>query len=326
MDRFAEAHLQQQQQDQQMRAAASGQAPPPGAPGTTPTNPSTDPGTAPPWLRSSQDDPNNVNMSTTQPWEGGPGVTQTRVDYDTGLPEIDFDFERASNDAAQEAYAGATQFFGEDFEADRAAQEARLVNQGFQPGSEAFDRQMSLLQRGQDAARTQAAIQAGQVGHQRAGDLLARALGARASMVGERERDADRIYNQGLGIANLGLGARGQDMGLRQAQANASGAAASAAAAREASRYATDTNRDLTLRRLGLDQDSQDNNFLLGLIGASRGGVNMPNFGSTGTLDVGGAYNVAGQNANRNALERGSLAGLGASVLSGIDWGSILGG
>jgi hypothetical protein len=47
--------------------------------------------------------------------------------------------------------------------------------------------------------------------------------------------------------------------------------------------------------------------------------VNMPNFGGASPLDVGSAYGIASQNnnaqQNRNASDRGALAGLGAAAL-----------
>lgn len=327
-----------------------------------------------------------VDLTTQNTWEGGPRMTQTRANggglpglvsglNTNGMPELaggldtsgftnfDQDFAGASSSAARNAYQGMTQFMDEDFGKDTESLRNQLVNQGLQPGSEAFDREMSLMQRGQNASRQQAAAQSQQIGHQQAGDLLARALetrrlqgseagqdaatrlasrgmfgqeqgqnaamglASRNTLMGERERDADRTWGQSLGVGQLALGARGQDLGLAQAQANASGQAASAGAAAQSAREARQLESELALRRMGLDQDSMDFNQYMQLVGAARGGVNMPNFGGATPLDVGGAYGIASGNQNsalnRQASDRGALAGLGAAALGGL--GNYLG-
>ncbi len=327
--------------------------PPPATAAPQPSNPS---GMPAPWT---EDSGNNVGTGTTPAWQGGPNLTMARPSYDDGLPDLlggldtsgfasfDDDFAGASQQAADEAYAGLTQYMDEDFGRDRASLETQLINQGLQPGTEAFDRQMSLMQRGQNDSRMQAAIQAGQIGHGRAGDLLARALetrrlqageagqdqgmrlSARGALTGERERDADRIFGQSSTAAQLGLGARGQDRGLDATLAGVSASAAASNAAAANARYNTDTSRDLTLRGYGLQQDQMDFNQLMALINGSRAGVNVPNFGAPGGLDVGTANSIASSNSNnalaRRAADRGALASLGATALSGVDWGSLFG-
>jgi hypothetical protein len=295
-----------------------------------------------------------VQLHQQQAWEGGPQVTQTRA-LNEGLPGVqtglntsgfaglDLDFAGAAQRGADAAYEGATQFFDEDFGADTASLTNQLVNQGLQPGTEAFDRQMSLMQRGQNAARTQAAYQAQGVGHQQAGDLLMRALqsrqqmageqgqnaamnlAGRASLMGERERDADRLFNQSLGTAGLAAGVRGQDVNrdMNLQSTSAQMAAASNNAAN--TRYGIDTNRDLSLRNLGLQQDGMDFNQLMALLGGARQGVNMPNFGGTSPLDVTGANQIAANNnnaqQNRDAADRGALAALGGAALgAGVNY------
>lgn len=128
-----------------------------------------------------------------------------------GFADFDTDFAGASDRAAREAYAGATQFMDEDFSQDTNALRTQLVNQGLQPGTEAYDREMALLQRGQNAARTQAAYQAGEIGHRRAGDLLTRALETRRLQADESGQDASqRLAARGL------LGQEGvQDAAIR---------------------------------------------------------------------------------------------------------------
>jgi hypothetical protein len=70
-----------------------------------------------------------------------------------------------------------------------------------------------------------------------------------------------------------------------------------------------------------MTQDSTDFNQLMALINSSRGGVNVPNFGSPQPLDVSGANGIASGNANanagRNASDNASLAGLGGALLGG---------
>lgn len=256
-------------------------------------------GTAPPWLRSQDVDFNARN-----------NVTLTNPSYDD-LSPISTDFSGDAKRASDAAYKGATQYFDEDFGRDRASLESKLANQGFAVGSEGYNNELSRMQRGQDAARENAAYMAQGVGHQQAGDLLMRALAARQSSVGERNNVADRLYNQSMGVAGLKLGRQGQ---ITQGQAAAGGNAAS--------RYATDASTQLGLRRLGLDQDTMDFGQLMALTQSARGGVNMPNFGAPQPLDVSGAYQIAGANnnaaQNRAAQDRAGLYGLGAGALGAL--------
>lgn len=322
-----------------------------------------------------------VQIGQVATWEGGPALTQTRTDA-TGLPtlaggmnttgmpkladgldtsgfaDFDDDFAGASQQGARDAYAGATQFMDEDFGRESDAARNRLINQGLQPGTEAYDREMALLSRGQNEARTQAAFRAQQVGHQQAGDLLTRALdtrrlqgleagqdastrlasrgmlgqeqgqdaatrlASRGALMGERSQDADRLNNQSSQLAQLLLAARGQDYGRANAQDAAMGAASSANASAAVARENMAMQSELERRRLGLSQDSMDFSQLMQLLQASRGGVNVPNFGSPSPLDVGGAYGIASNNnnaqQNRDATDRASYANLGAAAINGI--------
>lgn len=288
----------------------------------------------------------------------------------SGFADFDTDFAAASQRGADAAYRGATQYMDEDFTRDRAALESQLTNQGFARDSQAFKDELSRMERGQSSARQSAAFQAQGVGHQQAGDLLMRALdtrrlqgseagqdaatrlssrgmlggertgdvdrrfdqsmGARGLMGAEGAQDADRRYNQTIGIANLGLGARGQDRAVEQAMQSASGQAAAANAAAASSNYNANMQRDLALRGMGMTQDQNDFNNMMRMIEASRGGVNMPNFGAPQPLDVGSANSIASNNSNqqtnRNAADRAGLYGLGGQVLGNVNWGSIFGG
>ena len=316
--------------------AAGQPAPAPGAAPTTPTpmpgtamtpqlgtTGPTAVGTAPPWL---QQQSNSLATGSVKPYEGAPDVMLSRPDY-SGLPAIDTDFAGAAARGAEAAYKGATQFFDGDFARDRAGLETQLVNQGFARGSEAFDREMELMLRGQNAARENAGFMAQGVGHQQAGDLLVRALTARRDMAGERERDADRIFGQSMGVAELGLGARGQTLGADTSRHATAQSAANSNNAVQAQMRQAQLDAELARRRLGLDQDSLDFNQMMALIGGSRGGVNMPNFGAPGTLDVTGANSIASANSNsaaaRAAADRGALAGLGAAALGNVDFAAI---
>lgn len=203
--------------------------------------------------------------------------------WDAGLPSIDTDFSGQAQRGADAAYRGATQFFDEDFARDRDALESKLVNQGFARGTEGFDQALSTMMRSQNAARTGAAFTAQGVGHQQAGDLLLRALQARGALSGER------------------LAARGQDL----------------------SRYGIDTNAELSRRGLGLNESNMDFQQLMQLLGMSRSGVNVPNFGAPSPLDVGSAYSIAGRNQDRNAIDRNALYQLGGAALGGVNWGDV---
>lgn len=235
---------------------------------------------------------------TMGPGGGMPPGDMAKPGADGQLPALDTDFTAASQRGADAAYRGATQFLDKDFGTARAALETRLTNQGLQPGSEAWNNAVSMMERNQNATRENAAFQAQGIGHQQAGDYLTRALQARSQLFGE------------------GATTRGQDLQRYGIDQNTS-----------LGRYNTDTSAELARRRLGLDEGSQNFGQLAQLIALSRGGVNMPNFGSPAPLDVGGANQIASANANaqaaRDASNRASLAGLGASALSGIDWSRL---
>jgi hypothetical protein len=286
----------------------------PAAPGVPPPDPAAagtvvgDPapgstiGNAPPWLQTQQAKTPVGN------------VTLTSTGYQ-GLPEVNQDFSGAIKDASDAAYKGATQYFDEDFARNRAQLETQLTNQGFMRGTEAYDNALSQMERGQNAARENAGFQAQAVGNAQAGDLLTRALTARAAALGERNTAADRAYAQSMGVAGLGLTARGQDTSA-DSSFGASKYASDAATAR------ADDEASIALQRLGLDANSQDFAQMMQLIQASRGGVNMPNFGTPAPLDVASANQIASGNANnaanRDAADRAGLYGLGAAALGGL--------
>lgn len=259
-----------------------------------------------------------VSIGGQQAYRDGPVVATSRVGFGD-LPNPDTDFAGAAQRGADAAYKGATQYFDKDFGQQRADLETQLQAQGFAKGSEGFTRELDRMERGQNSARENAAFAAQGIGHQQAGDLLSRALASRAQLVGERSQDADRTYNQSLGIAGLGLGARGQDVGLQGTQAGASASMSNAGTAASANQYSTDVNANLALRRLGLDENNQGFGQLMQLIASSRGGVNMPNFGAPTPLDVTGANSIASGNANssanRDAMDRTALYQLGGAAL-----------
>lgn len=259
-----------------------------------------------------------ITLGSQQAFAGGPSVTTSNVNYG-GLPSVSTDFSGDAQRAADSAYKGATQYFNEDFTRSNNDLQNQLINQGFAPGSEAFTRQMELQQRGQDQARTGAALAAQQQGFQNAGDLLQRALAARQQGVSELNTSADRTFNQSLGVAGLGLGARGQDLGLQGAQAGASATMGAAGANASAANYRADLDAELQRRQLGLSQDSQDFNQMMQLANLSQGSVPGLNFGAATPLDVGGAYNtsVAANNAaaNRTASNNNALYTLGGNLL-----------
>jgi hypothetical protein len=259
-----------------------------------------------------------VSIGGQQAWAGGPMVATSRVSAD-GLPSIDTDFAGAAQRGADAAYQSSTKYFDEDFAREKASNDAQLQAQGFQPGTEAYNKQMELMQRTQDSARTKAAADAQQVGFNQAGDLLQRALASRAQMMGERNSDADRTFAQSLGIANLGLGSRGQDAGVNSAALGAAASSNNAQTAANSQQYSTDVNANLALQRLGLDSNNQNFSQLMQLIAGARGGVNVPNFGAPTPLNVGDAYSIASNNsnnaANRTASNNNALYNLGGNLL-----------
>jgi hypothetical protein len=180
------------------RQMAAQPAAPPEAPQPDPAAP---PGAAPAPADPQPTNPGTVNGVPPMPQTGGP-MTQTATDpsmpqtggpitatpftpsfdssqlpslstgLDTsGYTPFDTDFAGAANDASDQAYAGLTQYMDEDFGRANNALESKLINQGLTPGTEAFNNEMSLQQRGQNDARMQAAVQAGNIGRSYSGDL-----------------------------------------------------------------------------------------------------------------------------------------------------------
>jgi hypothetical protein len=259
-----------------------------------------------------------IDVNNVQPWKGGPDVANTRVGAGD-LPPVSTDFSADAQRGADAAYKGATQFFDQDFARERDAKQAQLINQGFAPGSQAFETEMGNLSRQQDLARTNAGLQAQGVGFDQSGQLLARALQTRAQLRGERTDDADRTFGQSLATANLGLGARGQDTSLQAAKEGASASTTAAGINAGANQYSTDVNGNIALQRLGMEQGNSNISNLIQLINSTRGGVNMPNFGAPQPLDVTGANSIASSNsnnaANRTAANNAVLAQLGGAAL-----------
>lgn len=240
-----------------------------------------------------------------------------------GLPSLSTDFSTQEHEGADAAYKGASQFFDQDFNRERSALETQLSNEGFTRGSEAWNNAVGDMERRHNEARTGAAFTAQGVGHGQAGDLFLRALQARSQMAGEGDRSADRD------LSRYGID-RNADLARYGIDRNSDNTRYGIDKNSDTSRYGTDTAAALALRRLGLDENSQEFGQLMQLISSSRGGVNVPNFGAPAPLDVGGANaiaaNNANANANRTAANRGLFASLGASALNGIDWNSLFGG
>jgi hypothetical protein len=218
----------------------------------------------------------------------------------SGLPEPDMDYTGASERARNASWESTMALLNPEFETQRRATEQRLANQGLPTGSEAATGEMDRVDRTQGAQRQIAANQAVLAGNTEAGNVFQRALAARAQKAGER-----------VSGAGLGLGARGQDIGAAT------------------SKYGTDTASQLALRRLGLDENSQEFQQLLAMIASARGGVNMPNFGTPAPLDVTGANSISSANRNnqlaREASDRAGLYQLGGAALGAIPWSQILG-
>jgi hypothetical protein len=229
----------------------------------------------------------------------------------TGLNDIDTDFSGAAARGADAAYKGATQFMDGDFSKEREQTRSQLVAQGLQPGTEAFETQMERVERGQNAARTNAAFTAQGVGHSQSGDLLMRALQARKDRVGEQATSA-----------GLGLQGRGQDISRDISHRGMDISDRNTNRGLDLSRDTTGINAELASRRLGLDSDDQDMRHLIQLIAGARGGVNMPNFGAPGSLDVTGAHGIASGNANaaagRSAANNNMYAQIAAQLFGGI--------
>jgi hypothetical protein len=254
-----------------------------------------------------------------------------------GLNPLDTDFAAQAKAGADAAYKGATQFMDEDFGQEREANEARLLAQGLQPGSQAYETAMSRMERGQNAARQNAAFQAQGTGHQQAGDMLLRALQTRQQGVNEkfgqtdrklagRNQDigdrntnrsfdiGDRNTNRGMDISDRNTN-RGMDLSHRGLDINDR----NTNRGMDLQRDSTGLNATLANKRFGLDEDNQSFQQLMQLISSSRGGVNMPNFGGVSPLDVGGANSIASGNANaqanRDGMDRSNYANLFGSLL-----------
>ena len=252
---------------------------------------------------------------------GFDGLSPVAADM-SGLPDINTDFSGAARDARRAVYDQAISLMQPDIDRERTSLIQRLNNQGIPIGSEAYNQELDRFDRQTNLSRERAARDAVLAGNTEAGNLFGRSVTARSALGGERERTADRRFSQGLGIANLGLGRRAQDL---QRYGIDTGAATSRYGV-NAGLSQSGLNANLRLRELGLTEDNQNFQQLMQLLAGARGGVNLPNFGAPGSIDVLGANQLVNGmdqfNTNRtdqrNAARNSGLFNLGALLLGGM--------
>lgn len=289
-----------------------------------------------------QVDGNSVDPATGMRYDGSnagmggaPGSAQNSADYQVGgvggyydqvgmngsdrAPGVGDYYGQMSPDAmkaaSDSAYQQASEYFQPDFARQQSDLENQLASQGFTRGSEGFTRALDDMQRQQDLARTNAALGAQQVGFGQWNQAMQDALATRAQDIGQWGQASQNA----LAARGQDVTMRGQDKGVDSAGIGASASVGAANIGANSANYRADLDSELGLRQLGLQQNNQDFNQTMTLMGGARGGVNAPNFGAAQPIDVGGAYGIASGNANsqanRDASNRNALYGLGASAL-----------
>lgn len=286
---------------------------------------------------------------------GGFDLQRQKVNFDglpelggkldlSGLNDINTDFS-GQNQAVRDAlYQKTTGLMNPDFKRQEEQARQTLYNQGLVAGSAAYDEELNRLMGQQNQSRERAALDATIAGGQEEARLFQQALAARqqgvgerlsaqdvaskarAQLLGERERDADRTFGQDTARAQLAESAASRN----------SAAASSAYAANQASR-STDINARLRAAELELQRRNQlmggrQQQFteLAALIQGARGGSPDLGLGNPAAIDVNGAYGLAnqvnannynnavsawGQNANRRQQNTSDALGFMGSFL-----------
>jgi hypothetical protein len=125
------------------------------------------------------------------------------------------DMPQASEAVRERVIAAMNSRADQDFGKRREQQQADLVARGLAPGTEAFAREMDMLERSRNDARQQAEIAGGDAAAQAFGMDLSR----RQQGYDEQTTDAQLIYDQAMGIRRQGAGEQAQQftqgMGVR---------------------------------------------------------------------------------------------------------------
>lgn len=226
-----------------------------------------------------------------------------------------------SQQGASAAYQAATQYFQPDFDRQRSSLESQLASQGFTRGSQGYTQALDDMQRQQDLARTNAALNAQGVGFGQAMASNNQNFNQGITAQGQGFSQYAQMIQNALAQRAQDVAMRGQDRGVDSAGQSAAASIGAANIGANSANYRSDLDAQLGLQGLGLQQDNQNFNQMMQLMSGARGGVNAPNFGAATPLDVGGAYGIASNNnnaqQNRNASDRNGLYQLGGSLLGG---------
>lgn len=227
----------------------------------------------------------------------------------TGLPGNTLSqFQNLSEDtnsyydqAAKALYDKQTQFMGDQFNKDEAAQRQRLASMGLQEGSEAYNNALDQFQRNKNAAYQTASLDSILKGYDVGTQNLNNLLNTRASNVGLQQG----VYNQNANNYNL-------DMQDRSNAAANSLALAQQAAAQRQQQF----NEQLTQRQLPLNEYAAMINGS-GVTNPQFQGYNQASSYQTpdllGATQAGYSANMAKYNTQQQ--QKGGLLGAGSGLL-----------
>jgi len=245
------------------------------------------------------------------PYQQAQGYGQSNVDLPSNtlsqFGNLSEDINGYNDAAAKALYDKQTQFMGQQFSQDEAAERQRLASMGLQEGSEAYTRALDQFQRNKNSAYQTAGLDAVLNGYNVGTQNLNNLLNTRASNVNLQQG----IFGQNQDIY-------GMDQQERANAAQSSLALAQQAASQRQQQF----NEQLTQRQVPI------NEYAAMLNGS---GVSMPQFQdynqATGyqTPDLMGAtqagYNAKMAKYNSQQDQKGSMLGAGAGLM-----GTYLGG
>lgn len=231
-------------------------------------------------------------------------------------------FKQQGDQVRDAIYKQMTQFSGERFGEQEAAERSRLASMGLQEGTQAYRNALQEFNRGKDESYQTSMLNAIIGGGQEQSRLVADQLAARASNIGLRQGQFGQnaqIYGMDQGermnMFNTGSQRYAMDQSERQAQAMNQINLANLAAQQRQQQFGEQAY-----------QRSLPINEIAALLGG--GAVNMPTFNQysqatpfsgpdyLGAAQAGYGAQMGGYNAGQN--QKGSLLGAGSTILGGF--------
>lgn len=222
----------------------------------------------------------------------GAGTPRVTTSLD-GLDALGGDFSADSKAAQDAVYKQWEAQASPGRERAQRAMEQRLANQGLVVGSAAYNDEMQRLSQAQSNEANDAGFRSIMAGNNRQNELWQQALARRQQGVNERFGVADRdIAQRNADVSSA------TTLGAASIGANASNRNAMIGAWNN--RYNTDRANELARRQQLLAADNQRFNQFNTANSLSRLGSQLPNFGTGGSIDVNGAFEIGQKSQDAN--------------------------